>query len=263
MLTVLIIYCAVLGVIVGSFLNVVVYRVPRGLSIVCPRSACPACAAPIAARDNVPLVSWLVLRGRCRHCSTPISIRYPLVEFTTAALFAGAAARFGYHAELPAILILVAGLLSLAIIDAERLLLPRRIVYPMTLLLVVALVSASAFENEWHRLLVAVTATAVWYSLFFLINLASPRSLGFGDVRLALPLGLGLGWLGVGYVLLAFFAANVIGAIIGIALIVTKRINRRQPVPYGVFLALGAYLAIYAGAPLLAPFQHLQWHIHL
>ncbi len=262
-LSVLIIYCALLGLIVGSFLNVVIYRVPRQLSVVRPRSACPTCAAPIAPRDNVPLVSWLVLHGRCRHCATSISIRYPLVEVSTALLFAGAAARFGYHAELPAMLILLAGLLALAVIDAEQLLLPRRVVYPMTVMLVVALAGASAVDNDWHRLLVAAIAGASWYTVFFLINLASPRSLGFGDVRLALPLGFGLGWLGPWYAVLGFFAANLIGAVIGVLLIATKRIARRQPIPYGVFLALGAAVAVYAGEPLLTPLQHLQWHVHL
>src|SRR5580693_1057551 len=117
MLGLLIGLCALLGLAVGSFLNVVIYRVPQGLSIVSPRSACPACGAPIRERDNIPVFSWVLLRGRCRDCQAPISGRYPLVELTCAALFAGTAARFGFRWDLPAYLVLFAGLLALSYID--------------------------------------------------------------------------------------------------------------------------------------------------
>ena len=260
MLSLLIVYCALLGLIVGSFLNVVIYRVPRQRSILRPRSACPHCNEPIAPRDNVPVVSWLLLRGHCRHCGGTIALRYPLVESATALLFAGGAARVGYRADLPALLIMFAGLFALAVIDAELLILPKRIVYATLVLLAGALLGAAAYEGAWHRLGVATLVALAWFVLFFLINLASPRALGFGDVRLALVLGLGLGWLGVGYALIGFFAANILGAAIGLALLAARRIERRQPIPYGVFLAIGAALAIYAGPELLAPFQNLQWH---
>ena len=114
MLGVLIGLCAVLGLAVGSFLNVVIYRVPMNESVVSPRSACPSCGAPIRERDNIPVVSWLVLRGRCRDCHAPISARYPLVELACGALFAGTAARFGLQWDLPAFLVLFAGLLALS-----------------------------------------------------------------------------------------------------------------------------------------------------
>lgn len=261
MLILLILYCAVLGLVVGSFLNVVIYRIPRHLSIVRPRSACPTCAQPITSRDNIPVVSWLILRGRCRHCGKPISSRYPLIELTTAALFAGTAARVGYRSDLPALLVLVAGLCALAVIDAEFLILPKRIVYAVLGLQVVTLLGAAIDLTQWHRLVVAAFVGAIWFVFFFTMNAVSPRALGFGDVRLSLVLGFGLGWLGVGYAILGFFVANLVGAIIGIALIAAKRIERRQPVPYGVFLAIGAYVAIFAGPELLAPFQNLQWHL--
>lgn len=255
MLGLLIGACALLGLAVGSFLNVVIYRVPRRESIVSPRSACPSCKAAILQRDNIPVVSWLFLRGRCRNCREPISLRYPLVELTCAGLFAGVAARVGFNWDLPALVVLVAGLLALACIDLEHMILPKSIVYVTFILLMISLVLAAAVTGEWHRLLIAVICAAAWFVVFFILNAASPRLLGFGDVRLAPVLGLGLGWLGIRYVLLGFFAANLIGAVFGLTLIALKKMQRDQPIPYGVFLALGVALAVYAGPELLAPFQ--------
>jgi leader peptidase (prepilin peptidase)/N-methyltransferase len=258
MLALLVGYCALFGLIVGSFLNVVIYRVPRKESIVSPRSACPTCDTPIAPRDNVPILSWLYLRGRCRNCQSPISMRYPLVEAATAGLFAGVAARIGFSWTLPAYLVLAAGLLALACTDMEHLLLPKRIVYPVLGLFGALLVVAAAITGHWHNLLVAGISGAVWFAIFFAMNFISPRALGFGDVRLAPVLGLALGWLGIRYVLLGFFAANLIGAVIGIALIASKRMSRQQQIPYGVFLAIGTLLAIFAGPELLGPFHALR-----
>jgi leader peptidase (prepilin peptidase)/N-methyltransferase len=256
MLGVLIGLCAVLGLVVGSFLNVVIYRVPRNESIVTPRSACPVCGSPVRERDNIPVVSWLVLRGRCRDCQARISIRYPLVELACGGLFAGAAARFGYQWDLPAYLALFGGLLALSCIDVERMILPKKIVYPLTVLVAALLLLAAVETGKWHDYMVAVICAAGWFIVFFAMNLASPRLLGFGDVRLSLMLGLSLGWLGVGYVLLGFFAANLIGAVVGIALIATKHMNRQSRIPYGVFLASGCAVAVFAGPELLRPFTH-------
>jgi leader peptidase (prepilin peptidase) / N-methyltransferase len=254
----LVAYCALFGLIVGSFLNVVIYRVPRKESIVSPRSACPTCSEPIAPRDNVPIFSWVFLRGRCRHCHSPISIRYPLIEAATAGLFAGVAARIGFSWTLPAYLVLAAGLLALACTDMEHLILPKRIVYPVLGLVGGLLVAAAAITGHWHDLEVAGLSGVAWFGLFFIMNFVSPRALGFGDVRLAPVLGLALGWLGIRYVLLGFFAANLIGAVIGIALIASKRMSRQQQIPYGVFLAVGTLLAIFAGPELLRPFHSLR-----
>ena len=207
-------------------------------------------------RDNVPVVSWLILRGRCRHCHQPIRARYPLVELGTAGLFAGTAARLGYDWALPAFLVFFAGLLALSVIDIETMRLPKAIVWPLSVAVALLLVVAAAVTGQYHDLLVGAVCAAAWFFLFFLLNLASPRLLGFGDVRLAPVLGLALGWLGWRYVVLGFASANLIGAVVGIALILAHRMVRQQQMPYGVFLALGCVVAVFAGPELLRPFAN-------
>jgi leader peptidase (prepilin peptidase) / N-methyltransferase len=247
--------CALFGLAIGSFLNVVIYRVPRHVSIVTPRSACPNCSTPILERDNVPVVSWLLLKGKCRHCHSPISARYPLVELATAALFAGAAARLGFTWTLPAYLVLFAGLLALACIDAELMILPKLIVYPVLIAVAGLLTLAAGLTHSWHQLWVAGAFALGWFVVFFALNFFAPRYLGFGDVRLAPVLGLALGWFGWKFVVLGFFSANLIGAIVGVALIATKKMKRNEQIPFGVFLAMGAALAVFAGPEIVSHFH--------
>jgi leader peptidase (prepilin peptidase)/N-methyltransferase len=244
--------CAVLGLVVGSFLNVVVHRLPRHESVVRPRSRCPGCGTQLAWRDNVPVVSWLALRRRCRTCRRPISARYPLVELATAALFAAAALRFGPDAALPAYLVLFAAIVAIAAIDLEHFIVPNRIVYPALFASVPLLVVAAAVGDEWASLRdAAVGGLAAWGALL-VIHLASPRGMGFGDVRLAGLIGVHLGWLSLGHVVTGLFLAFASAAVVGLGLVAASLRTGKDRVPFGPFLALGAVAAVLFGGPLIS-----------
>lgn len=242
---------AVLGLVVGSFLNVVIHRVPAGESVVRPRSRCPHCGTQLTGRDNVPVLSWLLLRGRCRSCGTAISARYPLVELLTAALFAAVALRFPDDAELPAFLVLTAGLIALSAVDFERFLLPNRIVYPTLGLTSGLLVVAAAVDGDWRSLRDAAVGGALGFSLLFVIHLVSPKGMGFGDVRLAGLLGVALGWLSVGHVFVGLFLGFLLASVLGVGLIVLRLRSRRDRLPFGPFLVAGTLAAVFLGRPLL------------
>ena len=239
------------GLVIGSFANVVIYRVPAGRSIVSPGSACPKCGAEVRPFDNLPVVSWFVLRGRCRDCGAAISPRYPAIEALTGLVFAGLGWRFGISWTGAGEAVLAAGLVILGFIDLDHMLLPRRIVYLTLTLVGVAFVIGAASGSQWHRLGVAAICAVVPWALFFAINFISPKALGFGDVRLALLIGFGLGWLGAGYAFLGFVIASVLGSVVGVTLMALGKAGRRTPIPFGTFLAAGALIAALAGSPIV------------
>jgi leader peptidase (prepilin peptidase)/N-methyltransferase len=243
--------CFVLGLLVGSFLNVVIWRVPRDESVVQPRSHCPNCNNELRNVDNIPILSWLALRGRCHFCQNPISPRYPLVELLTGVLFGAAAVRFGYDWALPAYLVLFAGLVALSAIDIDLHRLPNKVVYPTLFVMAPLFVLAAAADHRWDDLGRAAAGGAIAWALLYVIHVAAPRGMGFGDVRLAGVLGVALGWLGLAYVLLGLFLAFLTSSVIGVGLIVTKVKSRKDKVPFGPFLALGAVIATLCGAPLI------------
>ncbi len=245
------------GLVIGSFLNVVIWRVPRKESIVKPASHCPACDARIANRDNVPVVSWLLLRGRCRNCGTSISVRYPFVELFTAVLFAAVGARFAHSWALPAYLLLAGALVALSAIDLEHYILPNRILYPTDAAAIVLLAIASAATHDWGAFGRSLLAGAIAFAVFFVIHVVSPRGMGFGDVRLAFLLGLALGWLGWGEVAGGLFAGFLYGAVIGVVLIAVKIRGRKQQIPFGPFLATGAMTFVLFGSPIVDWYKHL------
>jgi leader peptidase (prepilin peptidase)/N-methyltransferase len=247
-----------MGLNIGSFLNVVIDRVPKHESIVRPRSRCPKCGHEIASWDNIPIISWIVLRGRCRSCGLKISAQYPAVEIGTAVLFGTTAAHFGPSWNLAVFLVLFMGIIPLMVIDFEKHLLPIRILYP-TLIVDGAILIADALAHQrWRELAIASAAGAIWFATFFVINWIRPDALGFGDVRLVGLIGLCLGWLGVPIVFVGFFAANILGIVIGLALIATKRADRNTHIPLGVFLGIGASFAVFAGPSIAHHFPGLR-----
>ena len=242
---------ALLGLIIGSFLNVVIYRIPAGLSIVKPASRCPSCESPINARDNIPVLGWLLLRGRCRNCGARISKRYPLVEALTGVLFALTAWRHADDAGLPAMLILVGGLVALSAIDLDTFTLPRKVIWTTYALCAVALLVGGLLTDDVRGIAEAAGASAAAFALLFVIHVISPRGMGFGDVRLAALIGLVLGWLEFGVVFVGLFFGFLLAAVVGIALMALKRRGRKDRIPFGPFLAGGAVLALWAGVAVI------------
>jgi leader peptidase (prepilin peptidase) / N-methyltransferase len=221
----------VAGATVGSFLNVVAYRLPRGLSVVRPRSRCPGCGAQIAGYDNVPVVSWVLLRGRCRACDETISFRYPLIEAVSAALFAGVAIRADSLAEVWPGLALVATLVVVAVIDLEYRIVPNRVLAPAA----VAALALWALADP-GRLPENLAAAAAAGGFLLLLALAYPAGMGMGDVKLAAVMGLFLGR-SVAPALLAGFA---LGAAVGVGILMARGASaRKQAIPFAPFLAVG------------------------
>ena len=238
---VIVVAAGLLGLVVGSFLNVVIHRVPLRRSVVWPASRCPACGEPIRPQDNVPVLSYLLLRGRCRSCKARISARYPLVEALTGVLFAAAAYAFGPSVGLLSALVLISVLVALAGIDFEHRLLPNVIVGPAAVV-GFALSFLESPERWWVYL---ISALAVAGGLLALA-LVYPGGMGMGDVKMGGMLGAFLG----PYAALAVFLGALAGAITGGLLIATGRIPRRHALPFGVFMALGGIVALFVGPQL-------------
>ena len=239
-----------LGLLIGSFLNVVVWRVPRGESVVSPPSACPGCGTAIRPRDNVPVVSWLLLRGRCRDCGAAISARYPLVELACAGLFAAMALRFGLDPVLPAFLYLAAVGLALALIDVDCKRLPNALTLPSYPVAAVLLGIAALAGSSSGSIGRALLGGAAMYAVYFALCFAYPAGMGFGDVKLAGVLGLYVGWLGWGEWAVALFLGFLLGAVFGVGLLLVRRGGRKTAVPFGPFMLLGALLAVLWGSGL-------------
>jgi leader peptidase (prepilin peptidase)/N-methyltransferase len=238
-----------LGLAVGSFLNVVIHRVPDGASIVRPGSHCPHCGSAVRRRHNVPVLGWLLLRGRCADCRAPISARYPLVEAGTAALFVAVAARFGLSWELPAYLYLAAIAIALTAIDLDVMRLPDAIVLPSYLVAAALLVPVAVLHGDGAALLRGLIGAALLWLFYRLLALV-PRGMGGGDVKLAPLLGFYLGWLGWSAVAVGAFAAFLLGGVVGAALMALRVAGRKSRIPFGPYMLAGAFLAVFAAAPI-------------
>jgi len=236
-----------LGLVVGSFLNVVIHRVPDDRSLIRPGSHCPHCGAAIRNRHNVPVLGWLVLRGRCADCAAPISVRYPLVEALTAVLFVAVTARFGLSWDLPAYLYLAAIAVALTMIDLDRYRLPDAIVWPSYYVAIALLVPAAVLTDSGGAILRGFAAAAVMWLLFVGIRLFGP--MGWGDIKLAPLLGFYLGWLGWDAVAVGAFAAFLLGGLVGAALMATRAATLKSRIPFGPAMLAGAFVAVFAAAP--------------
>jgi leader peptidase (prepilin peptidase)/N-methyltransferase len=256
----LVLYATVFGLIVGSYLNVVIYRVPLGISTVTPRSRCPACGAPIPAIDNLPVLSWLLLRGRCRACGNPISARYPLVEAATGLLFAVCLIAFGPAPETAVAALFGCLMIVLALIDFDHLILPDRITWPG-----IALGLLSRAGLIWIRglpwaamrdpiagvLLGGGLPLAIW-AVWYLVR--KEEGMGLGDAKMLALIGAFLGWRGA---LVAFFVAVLAGAVVGVALMIRRGHGLQMRLPFGTFLALGGLVALFAGPEIVAAYARL------
>lgn len=259
-----------LGAAVGSFLNVVIYRVPIGKSVAHPPSACPGCGERIRPVDNIPIVSWLLLRGRCRSCGADISARYPLVEAATALAFAGVAVWMlsplapvtavieaagpasGVAAALMAVayLWLAGASIALAAIDLEHHRLPNVIVLPSYAVAALGLGVPALLAGDVVRLGTAAAGAGLLFALYFVLWLVWPGGMGMGDVKLAGVLGFYLGFSGWGALAVGAFGAFILGGLISIALIALKRVNRKSGIPFGPWMLGGAWIGIVVGDPL-------------
>jgi leader peptidase (prepilin peptidase)/N-methyltransferase len=236
---------AVGGLAVGSFLNVVAYRVPRGMSVLRPPSACPSCGHRIRARDNIPVISWMLLRARCRDCGGAISVRYPLVEAGTGALFAAAVAVIGLHWVLPAYLWFAAVALVLAVVDLDLRRIPNRILFPGVVVGTVLLVVGTWLDGEpWSALAWALVGGGAYFGLLFVVVLVVPGGFGFGDVKLAFLLGEFLAYRSWETLAVGVFAAFLIGGLVALALLLARRVSRKDVIAFGPALVAGAFVAL-------------------
>ena len=237
-------FAGVLGAIVGSFLNVVSYRLPRHESLISPASHCPKCGTPVKPYDNIPILSWLLLRGRCRSCAAPISPRYPLVEALTAALCVGAVLAHTSASGVALSVALILLVVPAALIDLEHRIIPNRLT-ALGAVLALAIGLALDPAGEPERLIAGAGAGG----LLLLAALAYPGGMGMGDVKLAGVMGLFLGRAVAPAILVALLA----GVLVGVVVIAEKgaQQGRKTAVPFGPFLALGALVAVFAGQPLI------------
>ncbi len=241
----------VVGLVIGSFIGVVVDRFPRQESVVSPPSHCIACSAPIRAYDNVPVVSYVVLGGRCRSCGSRIPPRDALLELGTGVLFVLLAWRLSSVWALPAYCVLAASVIAISAIDFEHMRIPSALVYVTAALGAPLLVLASAGTHHWSALAGAAIGGAVAFAAFFALFFAVPKGIGFGDVRLAGLCGGFLGWMGYREVIAGFLASFIVAGVPAALLLALRKVQRSTRIPFGPFLAAGTMITVLFGAPMV------------
>lgn len=240
-------FVAVLGLVIGSFLNVVIWRVPRGESVVSPPSHCPHCDEPIRPLDNIPVLSWLFLRGRCRKCAAAISPRYLGVEVLTGLTFGLLACNFGFTWQLPAYLYLASAGIALAFIDLDTKRLPNALTLPSVPIMAALLLIPALLEDRWDDYVRALLGGGALFAFYLLLAIIYPAGMGMGDVKLAPTLGLGLAWFGWGAFVVGAFLAFLLGGVVGMALMVLRKAGRRSAIPFGPFMVAGTGIGIFVG----------------
>jgi leader peptidase (prepilin peptidase) / N-methyltransferase len=238
---------AAYGLLFGSFLTVVVDRVPRGASIVSPGSACGNCGLRLGFLDLVPVFSWLALRGKCRRCRMNIGKEPLILELLTSLVFGLFAWRFGLDWALPAFCVMGAGLIGLSWIDLRTKRLPRQIIYVTAAIGIPLLCLAAVVRHEPRRIWMMLLGAGIALTFMGIVYLASRGGMGDGDVRLSPLLGAYLGWLNPGIVAVGLFIGFFAGAVVGVAMMASGRAGRKTAVPFGPFLALGTIVAVFVG----------------
>lgn len=240
----------VLGLAIGSFLDVVIHRVPLGASVISPPSHCPRCEHPVRARHNLPVAGWVLLRGRCADCGTRIPVRYPLIELLTGVLFvlvAWRALQLGQSAAIPALLTFTAVGIALSFIDLAERRLPNVLVLPAYPALAALVAVAGGVRGDWWALARAGLGGLALFAFFFTLAMASPAAMGFGDVKLSGVIGLVLGYFSWSTLVVGAFAAFLLGAVVGVGIIAAGSGGRKTALPFGPFMVAGALLSLWVG----------------
>ena len=270
---VFVVFVAILSLIIGSFLNVVIYRLPKMMenewqqeyqqyfapddtsaaaaatfNLAVPRSACPHCHAPVQARDNIPLLSWLWLKGKCRHCSVPISARYPVVELLTAVLSATVAWQFGFGVLAAVVIITTWLLIALTFIDIDKMLLPDQLTLPLLWLALLFSLSDSALVNAEQAIVGAAAGYLSLWSVYWLFKLLTGKEgMGYGDFKLLAVFGALLGWQQLPLIILL---SSCVGAVTGIILLSVQGKDKTTPIPFGPYIAAAGWIALLWGEQL-------------
>lgn len=242
-------YFLILGLIIGSFLNVIIYRLPEGKSIITPPSHCPECGTRLKVIDLIPVLSFLSTGGKCRYCNTKISKQYPIVELMTGFLFLFAYLKFGFSVQLFIYLLLISALIAVAFIDYKYMLIPNKITYP---LIVISLLSAFIFD--YITIYQSLLGIVIPPLLLLIVALIFKGGMGMGDVKLAAAIGGFLGW---SYTLAGIFIGSLLGSVIGLSLMGLGIIERKSRIPFGPFICTGALTMIFFGETLI------NWYFNL
>ncbi|MDR6981862.1 leader peptidase (prepilin peptidase)/N-methyltransferase [Rheinheimera pacifica] len=261
---------AILSLIIGSFLNVVIYRLPKMMenewqqeykayflsgsataaapakfNLAVPRSACPRCNAPVSARDNIPVFSWLLLKGKCRSCRAPISIRYPVVEALTAVLSALVAWKLGFGLAAAVLIVTTWTLIALTFIDIDKMLLPDQLTLPLLWLALLFSLSSSAFVNPGQAIVGAAAGYLSLWSVYWLFKLLTGKEgMGYGDFKLLAVFGALLGWQQLPLIILL---SSCVGAVVGVILLSVQGKNKATPIPFGPYIAAAGWIALLWG----------------